>query len=453
MVGQHATKYQRKGLLGRTHLDSIKSQSKSLVSQDRAGQPRLGTLECTLSQGVLLRGLQARTFPCVCIRRKRALEVELAIAPPSTLSRLLHPAGPRTSPDAPGAPLPPLNFTARSQGGDRGLQHPPRAGRAQRPRRGLQGHFPTSLLPRGWGRRWACSSGGAGETGERGGRRPAPPHPSLTTATPSRRGPPPGRGPQVPAPPPVPETLTAEPGRGAPGTESGTREAGATPEGAAWGGPCLHRQVLCFRPGPRIPPAPRRPGCCLPACRAGPTAPGSEPWRSGRLIPGTGRPGRGDSRGRRGPRAKRSPRATRAAGQARVGARGHPSPRRSRAGWWLSSRRRAASPCTAPGRGCEGRRASPRIAAAAAAAAAAAEAEAEAAAADAAAAAAVAVAVAAARLEPEAWSRSGRAQPAQPASAERAPPRPGPRARPRGPAGDPAPRFREGEEARGRQLP
>nr|XP_054521035.1 collagen alpha-1(I) chain-like [Pan troglodytes] len=47
------------------------------------------------------------------------------------------------------------------------------------------------------------------------------------------------------------------------------------------------------------------------------------------------------------------------------------------------------------------------------------------------------------------WSRSGRAQPAEPASAERVPPRPGPRARPHGPAGDPAPRFREGE-GRGR---
>lgn len=57
--------------------------------------------------------------------------------------------GPRTSPDAPGAPLPPLNFTARSPGGDRGLHPPPplRAGRAQRPRWGLQGHFPHHFSP------------------------------------------------------------------------------------------------------------------------------------------------------------------------------------------------------------------------------------------------------------------------------------------------------------------
>lgn len=54
------------------------------------------------------------------------------------------------------------------------------------------------------------------------------------------------------------------------------------------------------------------------------------------------------------------------------------------------------------------------------------------------------------RLKPE-WARTARR--ARECRAQRAPPRPGPRARPRGPAGDPAPRFREGEEARGRTAP
>lgn len=129
--------------------------------------------------------------------------------------------------------------------------------------------------------------------------------------------------------------------------------------------------------------------------------------------------------GTAGPR--RSARATRPAG--RAGSRGHPSPGGSRQPAELSDGRRAASPCTAPTRGAGGR------------------------------ARAAAAAAAASRREPgglgphvlAAWTRSGRAPPAEPASAESAPPRPGPRARPRGPAGDPAPRFREAEEGRGRK--
>lgn len=72
MVGHHATKYQRRDLLGKTHLDPINSQSRSLGSQDRAGQPRLETLESTLSEGPLLPGLDSHSPLCLHQKERRA---------------------------------------------------------------------------------------------------------------------------------------------------------------------------------------------------------------------------------------------------------------------------------------------------------------------------------------------------------------------------------------------
>lgn len=321
---------------------------------------------------------------------------------------------------------PPASQLYRPLAGRRQRPPPHPARRAQRPHRGLQGHFPNHF-----------SAGPAAPealVGDASGkaRRPATPCPSLATATlgwrrPRRRPPRSLRRPRSPRRGP-------QRGSGAPCGLGGRRDPGR----GSTGGPCLHHQVPCFRPSPRVPPSPRRPSLCLPACRAGPTAPGSGPWRSARPLPGTGRPGRGDSRGRRGPRAAHSPRAAgrRAKPESGFGGagRGPSPPQPPRVPSRMVAQRRVADSISmhSAGRGCERRGASLRAAAAAA---------------------TTAAAVAATRLDPAVRSRNGRAQPAEPASAEVAPPRPGPRVRPRGRAGDPAPRFRKGEEARGRRAP
>lgn len=243
---------------------------------------------------------------------------------------------------------PPASQLYRPLAGRRQRPPPHPARRAQRPHRGLQGHFPNHF-----------SAGPAAPealVGDASGkaRRPATPCPSLATATLGWRGP--RRRPPRSLRRPRSPRRGPQRGSGAPFGLGGRRDPGR----GSTGGPCLHHQVPCFRPSPRVPPSPRRPSLCLPACRAGPTAPGSGPWRSARPLPGTGRPGRGDSRGRRGPRAAHSPRAAgrRAKPESGFGGAGrgrvHPSPHGSRAGWWLSGEWRTASPCTAPGGAARG---------------------------------------------------------------------------------------------------
>lgn len=182
---------------------------------------------------------------------------------------------------------------------------------------------------RGPGGRRACSSEGVVRRGRRGGRGGPLPHiPARPPRPPAREGTSRPRPPSSlrPPPPPVPEPRAAARGRGSLGAGAPRWRPARPRKGQrVAGGPCLHRQVPRFRPGPRIPSLRSRPGSCLPACLAGPTAPGSEPWRPGRPLPGTGRPGRGDPRGRRGPRAARSPGAAGAAGQARVRLRRGPA--------------------------------------------------------------------------------------------------------------------------------
>lgn len=260
-----------------------------------------------------------------------------------------------------GPPPPP----ARTQGPENG-SGPPRA-------------FPPHHFSRGPGRRRACSSAGVVRRGRRGGRGGRLPHsparpPWLPAGEGASRPRPPH--PCTHPPPLVLEPPAAAPGRGALGAGAPRRRPARPRKGQRGGGAVFTPPSSPLPPRPAHPSLPSRPGCCLPACRAGPTAPGSEPWRSGRPLPGTGQPGRGDPRGRRGPRAARSPGAAGAAGQARVRLRrgrseseATPAPAGPGPGGGLRSGQRAASPCTAPGRSCEGRGDSPRATATAAAAA------------------------------------------------------------------------------------
>lgn len=160
----------------------------------------------------------------------------------------------------------------------------------------------------------------------------------------------------------------------------------------------------------------------LPACPAGPTAPGSGPWRSAPPLPG---PGRAEPRGEQA-RGRAQP----SGGGAGSGARGHRTP------GTVSTKVGGPRPHTLSlGRAVGGAgdvsrlrlllQGSRRCAAAVL------------------------------RSSRAAWARERWPPGAEWArTVRRAPPRPGPRARPRGPAGDPAPRFREGEgEGRSRRAP
>lgn len=344
----------------------------------------------------------------------------LAVTPPRTPPCLRHRLSrPGTSRGAPGAPL--HLSTSRPPAGGSGAsaaRRPP----GPEPEPGLQGHFSASLLPGAGAGAGAREAWGEEKAGRTRRRRPASP---CDRCAAGRRGPPPGRGPRSPHTPP----------------RAAARAAGATPEGAAWGG----RVYTAKFP---LPPRPAHP--CLPPSLGGPD-PAYLHARQARLHRGVshggqdghflGRDGRaaairaGDEV--RGPRAAlgrrgRPAKPSRAAA-APAGARGHPSPCGPGPGGELSGGQRATSPCTAPGRGLRG--AGPRR-----------------------------------DLPPlllgwsrAAWARARRSpgagvgahRPPSPRvpSAPRAPPRPGPRARPRGPAGDPAPRFRRGRRLAAARRP
>lgn len=327
-----------------------------------------------------------------------------------------RPAGPGTSRGAPGA-APPASQLYLPPAGATGPPPHPHARRAQRPGRASKGISPPHSSRCGRADAGPAALGALGGSGTGRARRPAPPHPFPTTATPGRRGPPPGRGPTSL---PTPEAgARRDPGRG------------------TVRGPCLHRRVPRLRPGPRVPPRPRRAApAYLHAGQARLHRGVSHGGQDGHFL---GRDGRaaairaGDEA--RGPRAARGRRGRPAKPESGVGGAGRsprpPQPRR------VPGRRRAQRRAAGrvsmhrAGEGCEplllGR--SP-------------------------------AAWARARWPPGAGvgahSRPSRERRASRACRARpAPARPGPRARarPRGPAGDPAPRFREGEEALGRPAP
>lgn len=189
-------------------------------------------------------------------------------------------------------------------------------------------------------------------------RRPAPPCPSLATATLRWRGP--------LRRPPRPLRHSRSPRRGPPrasGAPRGlgeAREAGATPEGAAREGHVYTTKFPASAPArASLPPLGGPASAYLHAGQARLHRGMGHGGQHGHFLGRDGRAaatragdeaqGPNTALGRRGGGPNPSP-----ASAGPAGARGHPSPHRSRAGWWLSGEWRAASPCTAPGGAARG---------------------------------------------------------------------------------------------------
>ena len=291
-------------------------------SSPESRDPRCPSACCPIDSSLPERASRLRTFPSVCTGRKRSdkrAESGAGAYPFLSPPCLLRPPGRARA--RPGAPLSGVAGVGRDQGLHR---RPPlartRAPRASRASKGISPHhfFPGDGPARG------LLLGRGTRGGRRGQQRTFRPPPDHRDSRPARAA----SGPRPPrslhGPHPTPETGAAGPGR-APRRRRARRGRPARPrkgqrsEELGVGGAAVFTPPSS--PLPPRPAHPSRPSAAgflpVPACRAGPTAPGSEPWRSGRPLPGTGRPGRGDPRGRRGPRAARSP--PRAAGGGGLG--------------------------------------------------------------------------------------------------------------------------------------
>lgn len=134
------------------HLDPIKPQSKKAQCPGIAGSASVRDTGVHVVRVTPYSSFTGSHFP---LRRHQketrgtdALEAGLAATPSPPRPAAAAPPGPGQAAARPGSP-PAAQLYRRLAGRGPGPPPPPQARRAQRPRRGLLGHFPTSLLP--WG--------------------------------------------------------------------------------------------------------------------------------------------------------------------------------------------------------------------------------------------------------------------------------------------------------------